>query len=453
MPLAPHAILCPSAPAVDDTEPTMSTSQSEHEVRDGPRYRRANFWYHVAEGAFWSFGESLVSRAEVLPVLAVTMLGVSNAQLGLLNTAVGFAFLAPLLVAHRMEAARRKKRLILLIGLPIRLPKLVTVMALVLLGARHPQMCFLVIALCVLVNSAFVTISIPPWMDLIAETVEPGRVGRMFGYRTSISSVLGAAAGPACALIIARLAFPWDYSALYTISLISLTVSWVLFTRVDEMPDHVKPRERQPARHYFRELMAAIRSDRNYRRFLAYRSLTRVRMAAAPFLATAAVLYHGMGAAIVIGTFIVVRRIGAVVGTLTGPWLAERVTHRRVIQIGGLLTAAAALGAGFAPLGAWWPYVAAIFLGSVGESAEAVSATAFALRIYPRGRRVGYTTMSIVALAPLALVAGPAAGWVMDRWGHALLFYGVAVTIVLSLLPVQLCRPEEDEASSVNRKP
>ncbi|MCK4374910.1 MAG: hypothetical protein KAX19_06250, partial [Candidatus Brocadiae bacterium] len=138
-----------------------------------------NFWCHVVEGSFWSFGDALVGLGEVLPVLAVTRLGASNAQLGLMSTVVALSFLAPLFVAPRVEAVRRKKWFILALGLPARVPHLVIVAGLILLGPSAPGACLIVLSLCILAKATAITITIPPWMDLLAETIPPGRTGRL----------------------------------------------------------------------------------------------------------------------------------------------------------------------------------------------------------------------------------------------------------------------------------
>jgi MFS family permease len=402
---------------------------------------RVNFWCHVTEGAFWSFGDSVASAADVLPVLVVSRLGASNATLGLIYMLANLAFLAPALAAPRMEAVRHKKRLVLWLGLAGRLPHLLIAVALLSLGGVSARACIVAIAVCALARGAAMCTSIPPWQDLVAETIPPERTGRMFGYRASMAATMGLAAGPVAAGAIATLAFPANYALIYALSFGILMVSLAIFAMVDEIPEHAVPQERQPARHYFRDLLGALRTDADFRNFLLYRAIGRIRFSVAPFYAAAAAIYHGMDEALVVGSFLVVRRAATIVGTLIGPRLAERAGHKRVIQVGALIGAAAAVGAALAPAGAVVLYVGAVFLASLGGAAEGVSASAFALRIYPRGRRVGYSTLSLVVVMPLAMVAAPAGGWIMDRLGHGILFGGAAVVVLLSLAPLSRCSP------------
>ncbi len=409
---------------------------------------RVNFWCHALEGSFWSLGDSLVSAAEVLPVLAVSGLGASGTALGVLNALAGTALLAPLIVAHRVEAAARKKRLVVLLGLGGRLPYLAIAGALALFGASRPAVALIVIGVCILAKSLLMSVSVPPWTDLVAETIPHQRTGRLFGYRMSLSALMGLVAGPICAAIVAGLGFPRNYVMLYEVSFAALLISLVIFALVDEMPADAAPAPAHPARHYLRELLTALRRDATYRNFLIYRALSQVRLATMPFYAMAAMIYHGMDEALVVGSFIVVRRLATIVGTLVGPRLAERIGHRHVMQAGAALAILSALVAAFAPAGAWALFVGAVFVGSLGGSAEMVTRWALSLRIYPRGRRVGYTTLSMAALTPAAIIAAPAAGWVMDVWGHAALFCLAAIVMAASLLPLHWCRPSERELSA-----
>ena len=61
--------------------------------------KAANFWCHVTEGAFASFGGAMVG-GQLFAVL-VAALGGSAATLGALTSIGSFTFLAPLLLAPR----------------------------------------------------------------------------------------------------------------------------------------------------------------------------------------------------------------------------------------------------------------------------------------------------------------------------------------------------------------
>jgi len=407
----------------------------------------ANFWSHVLDGAFYGLGEALVSGAEVFPLLAVTRLGASNTTLGLINALLASAVVVTAFAAPRMEAARRKRKLLLGLGLFARAPHLLIALSLVLFGARAPGLCLAIIAGLLFLKSGAMQLQAPPWTDLIAETIPPHRTGMLFGLRAFGSSALGLLSGLAGAAILASMAFPISYVVLY-VSAFGLTMlSWLAFTQVDEIPEHIGAPERVPARHYFADLLRALKEDRSYRNLLIYRALGNIARSVGPFYAVAAAVYHGMDEATVVGALIISRRLAGLVGPLAGPLLAHRIGHKRVMQLGTVLGGAGTLMAAYAPAGAGTFYVAAIFVSALAMALTGPSATAFTLRIYPRGRRVGYGALSSLALTPLALVAAPAAGLAMDHLGHTALFTAAAAAAIASLLPLGRCQEApQDEA-------
>jgi MFS family permease len=400
-----------------------------------------NFTCHVVEGAFWSFGDTLIGVGAVLPLLVVGRLGGSNMTLGLIQALLGVTFVAPLLAAPLLEAVRRKKRLVLMLGFPARLPSVCIIAALLLFGVKAPGLALLVLALSLLMKSASMALTIPPWYDVVAETIPENRVGRMFGFRQSLSAVMGAASGPACAAILAYFAFPGNYALLYGLSLVLLMVSWAIFAMVDEVPAHVGAPERQPYRPYFASLLAVLRDDAAFRYFLLYRAIGAAALAVFPFYAVAARRYHDMPEPLVAGSLILAQKVAAICGAFFGPLAAERAGRRRVIRIVALVGAAGTLVAAFAPAGHAALFIGAVFVLSLGLSAEGVCRVALAISLYPRGRRVGYSTLAMIAFGLAMTVMPPLAGWVMDHWGHAMLFYLTAAAVCASLIPLALCRP------------
>ncbi len=399
-----------------------------------------NLWCHVVDGAVYMLGIGMVGSGELLPLLVVTRLGASNAVLGLVTSAVRLSFLAPLLLAHRMETVRRKKRMALVFGLAGRISLPLIAFVLLTLAGATPVFCLIVIAGLLLVQSAAMSATSPVWTDLLAETIPPHRTGRLLGYRQGFSAMIGLFAGPVCALILTALAFPLSYAVLYVVSFAIVMVSWLAFALVDEMPDDVVPRERQPAMHYFRDLVAAVRRDSNYRSLLSHRVLSSVGVAAFPFFAVVAAVNHGVNEAVLVGSLIVARRLATIIGTFGGPLLADRVGHKRVMQVGAVVVSLGVLVLALLPAGAWYAYLAVIFVRSIGATAKGVSQGAFTLRVYPRGRRVGYSTLSTVALALTGMVAAPAAGLIMDTLGYQVLFVACAAATGLALLPLRRCR-------------
>jgi MFS family permease len=406
---------------------------------------RANFACHVVEGAFWTFGDTLIGVGTVLPLLVVGRLGGSNTYLGVIQALLGVTFLAPLFIAPAMEAVRRKKRLVILLGIGARLPSILIIAALLLFGVDSPRLVLLVIAVALVIKSVSIKVTIPPWYDIVAETLPDNRVGRMFGFRHSLSSVMGAASGPACAAILAHLAFPGNYAVLYAASLVALLVSWAVFAMVDPVPAHVEAPERQRYGPYFASLLDVLREDHAFRYFLLYRFISAASLAVAPFYAVAARSYHRMSEPLVAGSLILAQKLAMICGAFVGPLVAERIGRRRVIRFVALAGGVGMLAAGFAPRGSSALFVGAVFFLSTGQTAEGICRVSLAVSLYPRGRRVGYSTLSMIAFGLAMTVFSPLAGWVMDNWGHTMLLYIATAAVCVSLVPLYFCRPPKSE--------
>ena len=392
-----------------------------------------NFWCHVLEGACASFGMELVAPGVVFPVLAAA-LGVSPALMGALGALGGLSFLVPLFVAHRVEAARRKKRLVLLLGIGQRLPFLVIPLLLFLMAESAPRACLLSIALVNLAAAMVVSALVPPWVALLSETIRPARMARLLGYRNSISSVLGLLAGVVSAALLSALAFPLGYVLLYLFAFGAMAASWLIFSLVDELPARAEQPGSPAARSYFQGLFSALRDDAICRRYLVHQGISRMGMAVAPFYALVAVSHFGVHPALAVGAFLTAENSAKIAGSFAFPFFSERAGHRWILGIGTGLHAAAALAAACAPSGEW--FVAVFFLSGLGTAAKTVSGLPLTMAVAPGGRTVGYVTLSMAVLAPVGMLAALAAGFALSWAGHEIVFGLAALVTLAALLPL-----------------
>ncbi len=396
------------------------------------RSRAANFWCHVTEGALATFGGGLAGP-EFFQVLVLALRGTA-ATLGTLQSIGSFAFIAPLLLAPHLEAARRKKRLVLGLGLGQRLPLLLTAGVLALLATKRPLLCLYAIGLVRLGGGFATSLLVAPWQDLIAETVPIQRVGRLFGFRHFLSSLLQLPSAVACGAVIAAFAFPLNFELLYVFGFGIMMASWWVFSLVEELPEAVAPRKRQPARHYFRDLIAALGSDRNYRRYLYFQGLGRTTSAATGFLAFAAVRHHGLGMAEVVALAGVLGSAARIGGNLILPFLAERVGPKCMLAACLGLRLAGMLLAALAPTGE--VFLATFFVLGLSAAAQTVAGPPFMMRVFPRGKRIGYMTLAKVAVAPLAVAAPVTAGLMMNWVGYRIVFAAAGIIALSALVPL-----------------
>jgi len=409
---------------------------------------RANFLCHLVEGVFASFGMGVAGG--VILQLLVVRLGYSAATLGFIASLGMVGTLLQVLVAPNVEAARRKKRLVLLLGIGQRLPLLMIGLGVFIFGRRAPGVCIAILAAAQVIGGLSVRVLVAPWLDLLAETVPGNWLGRLFGLRNSISSALCMAAAGVNAVILVSLAFPANFALIYAIAFVSMAISWLIFALVDELPESAAPRQRQAHGHYYRDLVLVLRHDAHYRWFLGFQALHRLGGGVAAFYAMFAARHYGIGAAFVAGAFIVASRSAAIVGSLGLGAVAGRIGYRRMMEIGVVLESCAALLAVFASSG--YAFVAVVFLTALGGAAGGVSAMPFTMRLFPRGRRVGYSALSAVALLPVGIVASVGLGVLLDSLYSVGFLFG-AVLCLTAILPLEHCRVDESDVEDLRTEP
>lgn len=398
----------------------------------------ANFWCHVTEGAVGSFGSGMVGR-EVFPVM-VTALGGSALALGLLGTIQSIRFLPQLIFAPAIEAVRRKKLLVLALGLGQRLQMLVVVGFLVVLGLRNPIACLWGIAGARFIAVFLESLSTPAWTDLIAETVPHERLSRLAGFRDFFASLTKMGAAPVCALVIAAVALPHNYALLYLLAFAAAMGSWALFSLVDEIPKSVAPKARLNHASYFRKLIPALRNDGNYRNFLFYMAVEKGFDEVVMFYSAAAITLHNMPKYYVAPVALAAVGGASMICNLLLPFVAEKVGVKRLLSASLVLRAAAALVAALAP--GWWWFVAVFAMGGAGLAARNVAGIPLMMRVYPSGKRIGYIALGSVVIAPARMLSPLAAGLLVNYvFGYRWFFALVALILVAALLPLSRCNP------------
>lgn len=398
-----------------------------------------NFWLHISEGVFASFAGELTM---IFPLVAAS-LGASELFFGTLTSIGSLSFIVTLLSAPSIEGFRKKKRLVLLFGIVQRMPLVLIPLFLYLYAQSAPKLCLIAIAVINLVTGTVLRLLVPAWLDLIAETIPQKRVPRLFGWRNGTSAALGLLAGPFAALILDRFEKPNGFIVIYLIGFVSMAVSWYLFSLVDEVPDAVQSSRKKKIASYFRDLLKAVKLDRNFRVFLLYRGIVIFGFCAQPFYAFVAYKYFGVSAAFVAGTFMMSRSSARIAGNFLFPFLAERIGNKAMLMLGTWFHTASALCIVYAENGYW--FIPAMFLSGLGLACRNVSGSAFMMSICPSGRRIGYMTLAQVALAPVGIVIGPIAGFTMQRFGYEPLFAFAAAFLLSALLPLSRCYSDNNK--------
>ena len=291
-----------------------------------------NFSVNVLDNMFYALAISLVSQETILPLL-VSELTDSTIAVGLIPAIFSLSFLLPqLFVANHAERMPRKLPFVLLgSGLLQRLPYPLIGLALLLFAVDAPGIALLLFFVGISVAAFGGGIVTPAWFTMIGKVVPLRRRGIFFGLADGGGLLLGVVGAFFVGRVLDVVDYPGSFALLFLAAGVIHVISWFSLSLTREpASDDIK--EAVPLRHYFRQLPAVLRANRNYRRFLVGNALLHMSMMAVSFFFVFANINYelsgtdiGLLNAIFIGTQAVMR--------LLFGWLGDRWGHKRNLVI------------------------------------------------------------------------------------------------------------------------
>ena len=392
-----------------------------------------NYVLGIINGALGRCGMGFMHPDLVLAAFVYELTG-SNLLVGLVTALAAAGIMWPqLYVSSRIEHLARKKPVYVAVSIA-RASLLLALVASMWLAVRYRSAWSLVLFFVVFValRSAQGGGN-PPFLDIVAQTVRPSRLGGFFAYRTLFGEALALAGGFLVMQPILRSAAgPGSYAALVGIAFLTMSTAWLVFSFCNE-PRNPAPPEPRTLRRTVSATGSILRHDRNYRLLLAIRVLVRVN-----FLALSFFVPFGderLGVVRISGVFIGCISFSRLVSSLLWGKLSDRWGGRLCLICAGALLTLSPLTAAAAPrmpgLFQWTlPFTAVpldlrlcLYLGSLllfGMGAEAymIGTQAFTLEAAPPHRRPSYIAFLNTLTFPLTflpLLAGALIGAKAER--------------------------------------
>lgn len=414
--------------------PIPPRSQAEVEVEMWANYRW-NFLCNLGDGAWFWFGYSLLSSATILP-LFVSKLTTEPFWFALLAVISQSSWYLPqLFTAGFTERLARKKPVVINLGfLTERLP-LWALPFTAMLGPRYPLTALTLFFVIYAAHGLGAGAIAPAWSDLVARCFPAERRGWFFGLSSFLGTGLGVLGAAFSSWLLVAYPFPSNFAYAFALAAAAVTVSWffLAFTRepVPSVPTHVKA----TAGASRRKIMAILRSDQNFFRFLGSRLLLNLGRMGSGFLTVAAIQRWSVSDSTV-GIFTAAMLLGQTIGNLAAGVIADRCGHKLTLELGLLSGVAAFVCAWLAPTPTW--YYLMFFLTGLAQGMVVVSSVMGVMEFsLPENRPtyvgLGNTTSGIgSAIAPvlggllatssydLLFVASALAGivaFVILRWG------------------------------------
>lgn len=410
--------------------PDLSDAEFNDEVE---RNYRWNFAFNLLDVASFWIGASFISSSTIVP-LYVSKLTPSALAIGLVAIIANSGwFLPQLFTANSVQSLARKKPVVVNLGLfTERLPLwLLPISA--LLATQSPTLALVLFFIGYAGHGLGAGVIATAWQDMIARCFPVDRRGRFFGISTFVGSSVGIAAATFSAWLLAMLVFPTNFAVSFALAALFVMFSWAFlsFTREPVQPGS---QQRQSSRQFWSSLPDILRTDRNFRNFLAGRLLIMAGGIGIGFVTVAAVEKWQIGDGTV-GLYTTSLLIGQTVGTLGFGLLADRRGHKLSVELGALASLLAFLIAWLAKEPAWY-YLVFLLLGIL-NGAMMVSGLMIVLEFPAPKLRPTYAGLTNSSLGVLGIItpligawlasmnydwlfavgaAFSLAGWVVIRW-------------------------------------
>lgn len=390
---------------------------------------RWNFTVNLIDNVFFWFSLSFISATTILP-LFVSKLTDSPIPIALLAMlAQSSWFLPQLLAAGVTERIPRMKPIVINVGLLTeRLPMLLLPLA-AFISLRSPILALILFFFAYAWHGFGAGLIAPGWSNLLARCFPVNRRGRFFGIASFVGTALATAGALVSSWMLNAFPYPTNFVYIFLVAAAGVFISWgfLALTREPAGLDTTTPPQVHSQGRSRRKMLAILRGDRNFRRFLTVRILSSFATMGEGFLTVAAVRLWGVSDG-AIAYFTAAMLLGQTGGNLLAGFVADRVGHKLSLELGYLALTASFAIAWLAPSWVWF-FPVFVLLG-IGAGTRIVSGVLIPLEFARPEHRPSYVGISNTAMgigAALAPLVGGALAW----FGYDLLFgVGTALGVV-----------------------
>ena len=389
---------------------------------DITRHFRRNFFANGMDMVTWLLGMSFMSISAIMPVY-VRHLTDSPLIFGLIPALADFGWFAPqLFLAPYVERLPRKYPWVLVLGAIERVPYLVlpiVVIALDGLPSNVAVLIFMVLWLWKAFGSGFVA---TPWQEMLAKVIPVSNRGRFFGFANLSGQLLGVGGSALAVAILASVAYPYNFALSFAVGAVAIWASYGFITLTREPARPAATHSQRINREYGRRLLSILQRDVNFRTYLFSRWLAYFGSMATGFIAVYAVQQFQLPdsvAAIYTG----ILYAASVVGYGLGGALGDRLGHRRVMQLAGVMWIIALSTMLLVTItqATWLLYVVFALLG-FSNAVGVVSDFNLAMEFGPETERPTYVGLARTSTGPALLIAPLIGGLIAQSIGYPAVF-------------------------------
>lgn len=411
-----------------NTKPVLSSNSS---IIEGDL--RHNFVINILDGAFFGLAFGLASFVTIIPLFVSTLTD-SAILIGLVPAlhSVGW-YLPQLFTANRVSQQSHFKTMVMRITIHERLPFLgLAAVAWFSTGLDKNLALALVFGLLIWqgLGGGF---GANPWQNMIGKVIPDRMHGLFFGTQSGSANMLMAIGALATGIILERISAPNNFALIFLIASIALILSYGVFAFIRE-PRHKAEKMAQNRLDFRQQLVAILREDFNFRKFLLVRTLIQIGIMVVSFYSVYAVRqFNAPGSAI--GVMTAIMSITKVFANIILGRIGDKKGHLVSLQLGGIALSSSALAAWLAPSYQW--FYLAFALAGVAFVAAWTTPMAMTLQFGDLKQRPAYIGLSNTITAPSALLAPLVGGWLADTVGFQATFLVAVIAGILTLAVLQ----------------
>lgn len=385
--------------------------------------QKYNITVNLLDGAFFGLAMGFTSFVTILP-LFVRQMTDSALLIGLVPAIHNMGWMLPqLMTSRRISGMRRVKPWVLVATIQERLPFLVLGLVAWLLPRLGEQTALVITFIVLIWQGLGGGITAAAWQTMISKIIPPQLRGTFYGGQSAAANLLSSGSAIVAGLILAKLPSPSDFTVLFLLNGVAMTISWFFLSRTVE-EDSLVPEVMEPSRDYWRSVWNILKEDRNFSWFLVARTFSQFAMMGTAFYTVYSVDHLGMDE-ITIGLLTAVYLAAMIVMNPLMGWLGDRLGHLRVIQIATLAAIASALTAWLAPAPGWFFLV--FILTAIGNVAFWTISMALILDFGTEQKRPAYIGLANSLIAPSAILAPVLGGWLADHFAYSTTFLVTAL--------------------------
>ncbi|MYD08798.1 MAG: MFS transporter [Chloroflexi bacterium] len=394
---------------------------------------RHNAFVNIMDGALFGFGVmGLASYVTIIP-LFLSYLTESTALIGFAAALFHIGWQVPqLLTSGYVAGLSRYKPTVLAMTLIERLPFFglaIVALALPVIGSDAALILTLILLGVQSLGGGFTGTA---WQSMISKIMPAHILGSFFGIQSAAVNLFGAGGALLASVILERLAYPGSFVLLFAVAGVSLMISFLFLAQTFEPKS--APRDVVGGlgwRGFGRRLRGILRADRNFRWFLAARSLTSLSLTAISFYTIFGIRRFDMSPEFV-GSLTSVLLLANMLTSAVIGWVGERWGLRRVLILANVLTVLA-IAIALTAEDTRWFYLVFALTGMVNASQWSTIMT-ITVQFCSVAERPFYIGMANSLIAPVTVFAPIIGGWLVDAASFELSFGVFALAGVLSIL-------------------